>query len=184
MNQWQQIEQGWRADVFRHFRQWDNIADSFNPLLIVLLLIVTLWLSRDTHARAWRFLGRSLLALGLTFLICKVVQKFHLLETHDIKGHFPSTHMAFSTSLATSLFYGNRRWFLLLPIIIAYAWLMTALRFHTWAHIGGGALLAFFVTWTAHFVLSRRQKVVIKPTTSTRTKSTSRKPRRASARTR
>lgn len=154
------LEALWRRRVFDNFGNWDAVADSINPLLALLLLGAALWISRDSHARAWRFLGRSLLALVLTFLIVKIAQKLDWFEVgrSGIKGDFPSTHMAVCASLVTSLWSLNRRWIWLAPLLFFYAWLMTALRFHLWIDIVGGALIAMLATLAIQLVFSRSRR--------------------------
>lgn len=170
----QSLEQVWRTDVFRNFATWDRVADAFNPLMALLLLGAALWLSRESQARAWRFLGRSVLALVITFLMVKVLKRFDWFEP----GDFPSTHMAVAASLLVSLVSLSRGWLLLLPLVAAYAWMMTALRFHTWIDIVGGASVAIAITTVVQTALSHRRRA---ERTQTSTHSSSNARRRSSA---
>lgn len=167
MNQLLTTEASWRNAFFRQIETWDRVADSVNPLLFICLLGAALCLSRASHANAWRFLGRSALALLLVFASVKLLQKLDWFEAGraQIEGNFPSTHMAIATSLAISLFFAARKWLSLLPLLVFYAWLMTALRYHLWIDILGGAFVAFFVTSVLHALMSRKQNA---PRSSTR----------------
>ena len=178
MNQLQLMEQGWRNAFLLQEEMWDRVADSINPLLFIALLGATLCLSRTSHARALRFLGRSALAVLLAFIAVKALQRLDWFEAGraQIDGDFPSTHMAVAVSLSTSLFFAARKWLLLLPMLVFYAWLMTALRYHWWIDILGATFIAFPLTATLQVLMSRRSNArkqktprTLDTTSSTRT---------------
>ena len=167
MNQLLTTEASWRNAFFRQIEIWDRVADSINPLLFVCLLGAALCLSRTSHANAWRFLWRSVLAVLFAFVAVKLLQRLEWFENGraQIRGDFPSTHMAVATSLATSLFFAARKWLCLAPILLFYAWLMTALRYHLWIDILGAAFIATLITIVLHALMSRKQNA---PKSSTR----------------
>jgi membrane-associated phospholipid phosphatase len=139
------IDAGLRDAVFAHFRFWDAIADSINPLLGLSLLVVAVRMRRDSSRQALGFLAQSVLALVLCWVCVRVLRELHLGAPGT---KFPSGHMAFAVSAATSLaFWKRRTLWLLVPLLVFYAWLMVALRFHNWMDIMGALILAFFVSW-------------------------------------
>lgn len=139
------IDAALRDAVFADFRFWDAIADSINPLLGLCLLVVAARMRHDNPRQALYFLAQSVLALVLCWACVERLQDLRL-GLHDTK--FPSGHMAFAVSAATSLAFWNRRTLrFLVPLLLFYAWLMVALRFHNWLDIAGALILAFLLSW-------------------------------------
>lgn len=143
------MDAGLRNAVFAQFHLWKAVADAINPLLGLSLLVVAVRMRRDGAHRdgsrqALRFLVQSVLSLVLAWACVRGLRSLHL------GGHgsqFPSGHMAFAVSAALSLILWKRKlvW-VLLPLLVFYAWLMMALRFHLWMDIVGGLILALVVS--------------------------------------
>lgn len=147
------MDAGMRDAVFAHFHFWDAIADAINPLLGLGLLVAAARMRRDNPRQALYFLVQSVLALVLCWRCVKGLQDLHL-GLHGSK--FPSGHMAFAVSAATSLaFWKRRTLWLLVPLLAFYAWLMVALRFHNWVDIAGALVLAFVVSWCCSWCCRR-----------------------------
>jgi len=142
------MDAGLRNAVFAQFHFWKAVADAINPLLGLSLLVVVVRMRRDGAHRdgsrqALRFLVQSVLSLVLAWACVRGLRSLHL------GGHgsqFPSGHMAFAVSAALSLILWKRNLVrVLLPLLIFYAWLMTALRFHSWLDLLGGVAASVFV---------------------------------------
>ena len=127
---------------------WDSIADTFNPLLTLLLLSVIFFVARrDSSFQPWPFLGRVLLALLVTYVIAHVNRWFDLWPAHP---KFPSGHVTYAACVLTSMSLLNLRWLLLVPLLFVYSALIVALGFHLWMDIFAAMIFAPPVALLCH----------------------------------
>jgi membrane-associated phospholipid phosphatase len=125
------------------FHQLRLVASSINPILLAVLVFYA-WKKNPHPLDGAAFLLRSAGALLVAFVLSHLNRWGHLWPGHH---YFPSGHMTFYLSTATSLFFLEKRSaFLTLPIAAGYGWLMVWLRFHTWLDVVGAALVALPVT--------------------------------------
>ena len=136
------------------YAQLDHIADAFNPLMGVSVVVAALWLER---ARAWDFLLRAVIATLLVQQSAKLVQHLGWLGPK-----FPSTHFAVALCLAMCLAMLRRQ---LIPVAIAavaaYGALMLWQRYHTPLEMIG-ALYAIPFAFIAQ-VLGKRKRAITSP---------------------
>jgi len=128
-------------------QQWDGLADAVNPVFLCVFLACALaWLPNPKRARF--FLFRSGLALLITYCFAHIKQWLHLWK--DL-GDFPSGHMTFLLTVATSFFLLDRRsapFTIILALL--YGGLIVFLGYHTWVDLFGALLLAVPVTLLCH----------------------------------
>jgi hypothetical protein len=130
----------------------DAIADSINPSLLVLALIAP-WIQR--RRPPWAFWGCTFLSLVVVYVIQFLD---HQLMLWPRAGLDYSTHTAFAVAVIVSLGAFDRRWFfILLPVLIAYATLMMYLEYHSLADILTAALVIGPPTWLIHRIGRRRR---------------------------
>ncbi|MFZ4682691.1 MAG: hypothetical protein ACOYMS_09330 [Terrimicrobiaceae bacterium] len=130
-------------------QQLDFVADAVNPALLGLFLGFCLVKLRN-RGGAKVFLIRFGLVLLITYVLSHLHQWFHWWET---LGDFPSGHMAFYFTVATSFFVLDRRSALLtIPLAVLYGWLIVFLGYHSWIDLLGALILAVPLTWFAHRV--------------------------------
>lgn len=127
--------------------QWDLVADAVNPLLLVVFLGYTS-LKQPPPAQRVRFLLLSGLALLIAWLIAHLD---HWISAFQNVNGFPSGHMAFYTTLATSLALLNPRSLVVtLPLAALYGGLIVFLHYHSWWDLLAAMLLAVPVTLLCH----------------------------------
>jgi hypothetical protein len=134
----------------------DGVADSFNPLLALLALIVPVRKPRVLRESLRYYLAAGL-ALGFVYLL-------RAIDAHEqlwaAAGLDYSTHSAFAAALAVSMGTFKRRWAALLALaVLLYFSLELIMRYHslldilTSATLAGGAAL-LFERATAHWTSS------------------------------
>lgn len=148
------MENDLRQAVFHDFRFWRHVADAVNPLLALALLILFFLLRRHDKSRARDFGWRALFSLVVAWAIVRDL-RFYVFSHFDLR--FPSGHLTFALCAALSFTLWKRRsaW-ILTPILISYAWLMTALRFHNWLDLAGAIPVALAAQSAVGFLLKRR----------------------------
>ena len=105
------------------YAQLDHIADAFNPLLGVAVVVGAIYLER---ARAWEFLLRAIVATLIVQQSAKIVQHLGWLGPK-----FPSTHFAVTLCFATFLALLNRKAIpFIAAIVVAYGALMLWQHYH------------------------------------------------------
>jgi membrane-associated phospholipid phosphatase len=100
-------------------------------------------------------MSRAGLALLVTYLLAHINRWMPLWAEHR---RFPSGHMTFFLTLATSFFLLDRRSALLtVPAAALYGWLIVFLGYHSWLDLMGAAVLAIPVALLCHrsFIGSR-----------------------------
>ena len=128
--------------VYQHFHAWKGVADCINPLLGLWLLYAAF---RPRGVPIRDFWWRVVASLVVVYIVGHSNRWFHLWPAHRL---FPSGHMGFATCAAIALAAWNRKtWRVTIPLLIFYAWLMVALRFHDWLDIAGALVLASFVSY-------------------------------------
>lgn len=132
----------------------DAIADAINPSLLVLALIVP-WIQR--RRLPWAFWGRTFLSLVVVYVIQFADHQFMLWPRLGLDY---STHTAFAVAVIVSLGVFDKRWFfILLPVLVAYAALMMYLGYHSLADILTAALVIGPATWLIHRIGKRGQSL-------------------------
>ncbi len=142
---------------FLHFdyHSLRQIANSINPLLTVLFL-ATFFLRarRDKSFGALSFFGHAFLSLLLSFVLGRVNDTFNIWPGFPLdpgKYEFPSGHMCYAVSMATSLVMLSRRFlFFVIPLLLFYGALMVLLRFHGWIDVIGAWILMTPLSWAIH----------------------------------
>lgn len=133
-------------------QQLDFLADLVNPILLGLFLGFCLFKLRN-RGGAGAFLFRFGLALLSTYILSHLHQWFHWWKN---LGDFPSGHMAFFFTVATSFFLLDRRSALFtVPVALLYGWLIVFLGYHSWIDLLGALVLAVPVTWFVHRIALR-----------------------------
>ncbi len=134
-------------------RQLDFLADAVNPILLGVFLVCCFLLLSGWKTRVRPFLFRFGLALLITYVFSHLHQWLHWWRN---LGDFPSGHMAFYFTVATSFFLLDRRsvW-LTVPLALLYGWLIVFLGYHTWLDLVGALVLAVPVTWFVHRIPER-----------------------------
>ena len=133
-------------------QQLDFLADSVNPVLLGLFLGFCLFKLRN-RGGAKAFLSRFALSLLTTYVLSHLHQWFHWWKNF---GDFPSGHMAFYFTVATSFFLLERRSaFFTVPLACLYGWLIVFLGYHSWIDLLGALILAVPVTWFVHRMAAR-----------------------------
>jgi hypothetical protein len=132
-----------------------QIANSVNPLLTVLFLVAFFSRAqRDKTFRANEFFVRALLSLLVGFALGRVNSIFKIWPGFPLDpGHyeFPSGHMCYAVSVATSLVMLNRRFlFFVVPLLDCYGLLIVFLRFHGWIDVIGAWALMTPLAWIIH----------------------------------
>ncbi len=134
-------------------QQLDFLADSVNPVLLGLFLGFCLFTLRN-RGGARAFLSRFGLALLITYVLSHLHQGFHWGKN---LGDFPSGHMAFFFTVATSFFLLEGRSALFtVPVALLYGWLIVFLGYHSWIDLLGALVLAVPVTWFVHRIAGRQ----------------------------
>ena len=132
-----------------------QIANSVNPLLTVVFLVAFFLRVRHDHSfRAGEFFVRALLSLLAGFALGRVNAELKIWPGFPLDpGHyeFPSGHMCFAVSMATSLVMLNRRFlFFVAPLLAFYGALIVFLKFHGWTDVIGAWLLMAPLAWVIH----------------------------------
>ena len=128
------------------------VADAVNPLLATWAL----WAGVRARSKAYWFGGLS----GIVF-----VYGFMMLDNAlDLWGRWGmdfSGHTATAVSIAVTLVALQRRWLpIAAPVVIAYAFLMVRLNYHTWGDIASSAGVAVVLTGQCHLRPINRWKPV------------------------
>lgn len=122
------------------YEQWDKVADSVNPLLVLALLVLPLVLRVRRPALHW--LG-ALVAVGACELVAHVLRRLHW-----VPGKFPSTHFAFAAACLSALVILRPRWWpLWLGLGTGYGALMLYQRYHTWQEMAGALFAVPLAGW-------------------------------------
>lgn len=129
------------------------VADCVDPLLGVLALCQLWRLARD---RRRGFVLATLGALALLYLFNQADRTFRWWPSMGLDF---SMHTAAGVSLATSLVVADRRWiWLVVPLLIAYGFLMDHLGFHGWGDILTSTPVAIGLTLPCHLVARRYRR--------------------------
>ena len=134
---------------------WKQIANSINPLLVVLFLVAFIWRSYgDKSFRAGGFFVYAFLSLLVSFVLGRVNGELEIwrglpLDPGDYE--FPSGHMCFAVSMAVSLVMLYRRFlFFVVPLLAFYGALIVYLGFHGWLDVIGAWVLMTPLAWLIH----------------------------------
>ncbi|MBV9867282.1 MAG: phosphatase PAP2 family protein [Abitibacteriaceae bacterium] len=135
-----------------------HLANLVNPLLFVLLVVAPFMATRQrerpvaaTRPTLWLFLVRAIVGLLVVYVFAHVNRWLHLWPSHKL---FPSGHLAFTASVATSLFLLDRRWlWLMLPLTLIYSAMVVALGYHVWLDIFGAWIIAPPLTYICHAII-------------------------------
>lgn len=139
------MENHLRDAIFSDFGFWRHIADAVNPLLAGTLLLLFFSLRRRDREMARAFGWRVLFSLVVAWAIVRAFRYF-IFSHFDMR--FPSGHLTFALCAAISLALWKRRsWRITVPLLLFYAWLMTALRFHNWLDLAGAIPVALASQW-------------------------------------
>lgn len=129
-------------------QQLDWIADAANPTLLCIFLACVFAGFQRHRNGSLIMASRAGLALLVTYLLAHLNHWMPLWRDH--RG-FPSGHMTFFLTLATSFFLLDRRSALLtVPAAALYGWLIVFLGYHTWLDLLGALALAVPVTLLCH----------------------------------
>ncbi len=110
--------------------QWDWVADSVNPLFLIVFLAFSYAAFDRRLPASIPFAMRFGLAILITWLLSQLDRWIPGLRNQD---GFPSGHMAFYLTVATAFFLLRRRSvFLTLPLAVLYGWLIVFLDYHSW----------------------------------------------------
>ena len=127
-------------------QQLEWLAAAMNPALLCVFLACCMGI--PSRKRALAFVSRFGLALMATFLIAHLNHWTPLWRDHRA---FPSGHMTFFLTVATSFFLLSRRSAILtVPLARLYGWLIVFLGYHSWLDLLGALLLAVPVTLLFH----------------------------------
>ena len=128
-------------------QQLDWLADAVNPALLCVFLACSI--ARIPGRKcALAFMSRCGLSLLATFFIAHVNHWMPLWRDH--RG-FPSGHMTFYLTVATSFFLLSRRSALFTaPLALLYGWLIVFLGYHSWLDLLGALVLAVPATLLCH----------------------------------
>ena len=130
------------------------LADIVNPILLILFLAILASRPWNLQRTGCYLLG-SAMALLVTFMLAHANRWMSLWKAHP---HFPSGHMSFYVTVATWLFFLNRRTSAFtLPLGILYGWLVVHLGFHEWLDLTGAVLLAIPVSVVCRSVACERR---------------------------
>lgn len=142
---------------FLHFDDHSlrQIANSINPLLVVVFFVAFFWRFRhDKTFRAAELFARALLSLLVSFGLGRVNAELKIWPGLPLDpGHyeFPSGHMCFAVSMAISLIMLYRRFvFLVVPLLLFYGALIVFLKFHGWLDVFGAWILMTPLAWIIH----------------------------------
>ena len=128
-------------------QQLEWLAAAMNPVLLCVFLACSLVWFRG-HKCEMAFVARSGLALLVTFLIAHINRWMPLWRDHRA---FPSGHMTFFLTVATSFFLLSRRSAMFtVPLALLYGWLIVFLGYHSWLDLLGALLVAVPVTLLCH----------------------------------
>lgn len=134
-------------------QQWDGLADAVNPALLCVFLACSL-ARFPSRKIAVAFLSRCGLALLLTYFFAHINRWALLWGDHR---NFPSGHMTFFLTVATSFFLLDRRSALFtVPSALLYGWLIVFLGYHSWGDLLGALFLAVPATLLCHRIIPRR----------------------------
>jgi len=116
--------------LFMTHDQWDWVADSVNPLLLIAFLAYSYAAFAGQLRASVPFAVRFWLAVLITWLLSHLDKWILVLRNQD---GFPSGHMAFYLTVATAFFLLRRQSFLVtLPLAVLYGWLIVYLDYHSW----------------------------------------------------
>lgn len=129
-------------------QQLDWIADAVNPVLLLAFLVCGVAMLRENRSRVTGLMVRAGIALLVTYVFAHINHWMPLWAEHR---RFPSGHMTFFLTLATSFFLLDRRSVLLIvPAAALYGWLIVFLGYHSWPDLLGAVALAIPVTLLCH----------------------------------
>lgn len=148
-----------------------RIANSVNPLLTVLFIVVFLFHARRPNFRAAEFFARAFIALLFSFVLGRLNDWLDIWP--GFRGdpgnyEFPSGHTCYAASIATSLCLLDRRWLLLvMPLLVAYGILIVLppLHFHSWLDIIGAWVLTPPIALLVHREARRSQEARVEENT-------------------
>ena len=150
------------------FDTWRQIANSINPLLVVLFFIVFLWRARsDKSFHSGKFFMRAFLSLLASFVLGRINAELKIwpglpLDPGDYE--FPSGHMCFAVSMAVSLVMLHRRFlFFVVPLLACYGVLIVLLGFHGWLDVIGAWILMTPLAWLIHKEAKPRVQEAVEP---------------------
>jgi membrane-associated phospholipid phosphatase len=135
-----------------------QLANSINPLLTVLFLVALFqraFVARgDRTFHAGECFLRAVLSLIVAFGLGRVNEALRIwpgLPLDPGRYEFPSGHMCYAVSVATSLVMLNRRYlFFVVPLLGFYGALIVFLRFHGWIDVIGAWVLMTPLAWIIH----------------------------------
>ena len=128
-------------------QQLEWLAAAMNPALLCAFLACSM-ARFPSRKCAMAFVSRFALALLVTFLIAHINHWMPLWKGHRA---FPSGHMTFFLTVATSFFLLDRRSALFtVPLALLYGWLIVFLGYHPWLDLLGALVLAVPVTLLCH----------------------------------
>jgi len=119
------------------------LADWLDPALLGLYILQVCRMVHPIKTKVAILIHTSKLLL-LTFSLAHINRWAHLWPGHY---YFPSGHMTFYVTVASSYFLLDRRSALFtIPLALLYGQLIVFLNFHTWLDIAGALILAIPVT--------------------------------------
>ncbi len=134
------------------FAQWDFLADAVNPVLLLIFIACSVG-KHSSSRRISAFLARSGVAILITWLLAHLDRWVPVLR--DQVG-FPSGHMAFYLTVATSFWLLDQRSLrFTLPLGLLYGWLIVFLDYHSWWDLLTAFLLAVPITLICHRMARR-----------------------------
>jgi membrane-associated phospholipid phosphatase len=130
--------------------QTDMLATWVNPAFLTLMIVAACTKKLQGMA-VLRFVGRSMIGLILAIALAHINRVLHLWPRSLL---FPSGHVSFVASVATSFILLDFRWaFLTVPFTIGYGLLIVSLKYHTWTDVMVAFIIAPLVTWLCHRTL-------------------------------
>ena len=132
------------------------LANATIPFLLCVFISCSIG-ALPASKRAAAFACRVALALLITFVLAHINHWMVLWKGHHL---FPSGHMTFYLSVATSFFLLDRRSAILtVPVALLYAWLIVDLDYHSWLDLFGAMILSIPVTLYCHrYILPNAEK--------------------------
>ncbi len=110
--------------------QWDFVADSVNPVLLIVFLAFSYAAFGGRIRASLPFAIRFWVALLITWVLAQLDR--WILVFRGQEG-FPSGHMAFYLTVATA--FALLRWqsaWITVPVAVMYGWLIVYLDYHSW----------------------------------------------------
>jgi hypothetical protein len=134
----------------------DIVADSFNPLLALVALAVSLLKPRSLRRTIVFYIAAGV-AIGFVYLVRAIDNHYQLWSSLGLDY---STHSAFAASLVVSIGAFKRRWLAPLSLAaLAYFALEVLMRYHGVADVVSSASLGAVAALVVHFAVMREFQV-------------------------